>query len=97
MEGISTTAALYSGLFIRLGLDNFFLGYQNPHDGHQHNGCALFRAWKFLYNDFTNKFSEYLEHYVHTEEDIDDADVDKYEKIEPGFMDYDVSNVFRDV
>ena len=50
-----------------------------------------------MYNDFTNKFSEYLEHYVHTEEDIADADVDKYEKIEPGFMDYDVSNVFRDV
>ena len=24
MEGISTTAGLYSGLFIRLGLDNFF-------------------------------------------------------------------------
>ena len=48
-----------------------------------------------MYNDFKNKFSEYLEHYVHTEEDIDEADVDNYKKFEPSFWDYDVSNVFR--
>ena len=37
----------------------------------------------------------YLEYYLYKEEDIDQADVDKYEKMIPGFMDYDVSNILR--
>ena len=45
-------------------------------------------------NDF---FSDYLERYCYSEEEIDEADVYKYEKMEPDFMDYDVSSVFRDI
>ena len=44
-----------------------------------------------------NFFSEYLERYLYSEDDIDEADIDKYEKVEPSFMDYDVSDVYRDV
>ena len=47
-----------------------------------------------MYNVFINLFSEYLEHYLYHEEDIDQEDIDKYERVEPSFMDYDVSNVF---
>ena len=50
-----------------------------------------------MYNVFTIQFSEYLECYLYSEEDIDEADMDKYERVEPSFMDYDVSNVYRDV
>ena len=42
-------------------------------------------------------FLAYLEFYVYKEEEIDQDDVDKYEKMSPSFMDYDVSNIFRNI
>ena len=42
-------------------------------------------------------FLAYLESYLYIEEEIDQADVDKYDKMTPGFMDYDVSNIFRNI
>ena len=42
-------------------------------------------------------FLAYLESYLYIEEEIDQADVDNYEKMTPGFMDYDVSNIFRNI
>ena len=54
--------------------------------------------FKFIFVQWTyNFFSEYLERYLYSEDDIDEADIDKYEKVEPSFMDYDVSDVYRDV
>ena len=42
-------------------------------------------------------FPVYLERYVYHEEEIDEADVDRYQQIVPGFMDYDVSSFARSI
>ena len=67
-----------------------------------HATAVAYSGLCFLQNKQVHLFSlilflAYLESYVYYEEDIDQADVDKYEKMTPGFMDYDVSNIFRNI
>ena len=78
-----------------------YCGCQDPDGGNSCNGSYLFRP-EFLTNKLAHLLSlilflAYIEAYVYHEEDIDQADVDKYEKTSLGFMDYDVSNIFRHI
>ena len=78
-----------------------YCGCQDPDGGNSCHRCCLFRP-EFLTNEQAHQLSliwflAYIEAYVYHEEDIDQADVDKYEKTSLGFMDYDVSNIFRHI
>ena len=78
-----------------------YCGCQDPDGGNSRHRCCLFRP-EFLTNEQAHQLSliwflAYIEAYVYHEEDIDQADVDKYEKTSLGFMDYDVSNIFRHI
>ena len=75
---------------------------QDPDGGNSCHSIRLYRPvlltkYKQVHLLSLIWFLAYLESYLYIEEEIDQADVDNYEKMTPGFMDYDVSNIFRNI